>query len=203
MILLWGAPRQLLRTLILGGWANRCLLEGALEHEIAHQRLLTSADSRNHACARSSSSSTTRASRSHIGSVQNILITPFFCQTGCDCSPLCTLISRPHDSHIRAIGFGGLSMPARSGAILALKASIWICRRSCLQRSNSQNTLTKPSSSVTRSTFSSRSGLISRPHASHLSSFSSSPISTPNHCQVYGARSAYRDQRFPLGYTVV
>jgi hypothetical protein len=82
------------------------------------------------------------------------------------------LISRPHDSHIRTIGFGGLSMPARSGAILVLKVFMWTCRRSCLHRFNSQNTLTTPSSSVTRSTFSSRSGLITRPHASHLSSLS-------------------------------
>src|SRR5215218_8283766 len=172
MILLWGAPRQLLRTLLLRRWANRCLLEGASGHEIARQRLLTSPDSRSHAFARSSSSSTTRASRSHIGSVQNILITPFFCHTGCDCSPLSTLISRPHDSHIRTIGFGGLAVAVRSGAILALKALIWTCRRSCLHRFNSQNTLTTPFSSVTRSTFSSRSGLITRPHASHLSSLS-------------------------------
>src|SRR5215218_2822471 len=45
MILLLGAPRQLLRTLLLRRWANRRLLEGALGHAIAHQRLLTSADS--------------------------------------------------------------------------------------------------------------------------------------------------------------
>src|SRR5215204_1474277 len=177
MILLWGAPRQRLRSLLLRRWANRRLPRGqVIAHQRLHQRLLTAPDSRSHAFARSSSSSTTRASSSHIGSVQNILITPFFCHTGCDCSPLSTLISRAHDSHIRTIGFGGLSMPARSGAILALKALMWTCRRSCLHNSNSQNTLTTPPASVTRSTFSSRSGLIIRPHASHLSSFSSSPI---------------------------
>src|SRR5215218_1547086 len=55
-----------------------------------------------------------------------------------------------------------------------IKAFMWTCRRSCLHRSNSQNTLTTPAASVTRSTFSSRSGLMTRPHASHLSSFSAS-----------------------------
>src|SRR5215216_3101026 len=168
MILLLGAPRQLRRIYLLCRWANRRLLRDALGHAIARQRLLTSPDPRSHAFARSSSSSTTRASRSHIGSVQNILTTPFFCHTGCDCSPLSTLISRPHDSHIRTIGFGGLAVAVRSGAILALKALIWTCKRSCLHRSNSQNTLTTPFSSVTRSTFSSRSGLMTRPHASDL-----------------------------------
>src|SRR5215208_785259 len=53
-------------------------------------------------------------------------------------------------------------MAARSGATRALKALMWTSRLSCLHISNSQNTLTTPSSSLTRSTFSSRSGLITR-----------------------------------------
>jgi hypothetical protein len=65
-----------------------------------------------------------------------------------------------------------------------------------------QNILTTPFSSVTRSTFSSRSGLITRPHASHLSSFSF-PISTPNHYHEYADHSADGDQQFPPGQTLV
>jgi hypothetical protein len=60
--------------------------------------------SRSHAFARSSSSSTTRASRSHIGSVQNILITPFSSVTRSTLSSRSGLMTRPHASDLAGAG---------------------------------------------------------------------------------------------------